>query len=231
MSSLDITNQRLLRLCDAAALLPKRRGGRPVHVSTLYRWATRALRDVRLSRAKAPFLAATNSTCVSVGTGAVLRSVSVHDYRCTFPVPAIDRPSVGVFPAGDNIVVAAVAAPIPAALAALQHSRLGLAETVSPETERVAMRRGGPLSSPTELRASFSGPLPDLVIPTLQKGISNGSHPRPVSGRASQWSPASLLFSLEWSRSCAEADRVQTPAGHVELRVPHIRRPAHDRMG
>lgn len=35
-------------LTDAAAGLPRRRGGKPVNVATLYRWATHGCRGVRL---------------------------------------------------------------------------------------------------------------------------------------------------------------------------------------
>lgn len=41
-------DETLLSLAAAAAELPRRRRGKPTHVSTLHRWATRGLRGVRL---------------------------------------------------------------------------------------------------------------------------------------------------------------------------------------
>lgn len=43
-----IQNESLIPLTDAARLMPCRRGGRPTHVSTLFRWTTRGLRGIRL---------------------------------------------------------------------------------------------------------------------------------------------------------------------------------------
>lgn len=42
------TSERLLTLSQAAKTLPHRRGGRPTHPSTLFRWATDGLRGVKL---------------------------------------------------------------------------------------------------------------------------------------------------------------------------------------
>ena len=46
--AIDITTEQVLTLRDAAKLLPRRRRGRKPHFSTLWRWATRGLRGVRL---------------------------------------------------------------------------------------------------------------------------------------------------------------------------------------
>jgi len=43
-----IGSEALIPLRQAARLLPKRRAGKPAHVATLYRWAQRGLRGVRL---------------------------------------------------------------------------------------------------------------------------------------------------------------------------------------
>ena len=45
---LDATTEDLLSLADAGRILPRRRGGRRVHVATLYRWAKHGLRGVVL---------------------------------------------------------------------------------------------------------------------------------------------------------------------------------------
>ena len=45
---IDITAERVLSLTQAARLLPRRRRGRKPSPSTLYRWAKRGLRGVRL---------------------------------------------------------------------------------------------------------------------------------------------------------------------------------------
>jgi hypothetical protein len=46
--AIDITSERIITLPEAAAMLPARRGGRRVHVSTLFRWAQKGCRGVRL---------------------------------------------------------------------------------------------------------------------------------------------------------------------------------------
>lgn len=43
-----LLSENLITLSEAAALLPRRRRGRPTHPSTLFRWAGQGLRGVRL---------------------------------------------------------------------------------------------------------------------------------------------------------------------------------------
>jgi hypothetical protein len=45
---IDSTAETLISLADAAKAVPRRRGGRGTHVSTLYRWATVGVRGVVL---------------------------------------------------------------------------------------------------------------------------------------------------------------------------------------
>src|SRR5262245_32119544 len=45
---IDFGGEAPLPLRQAARLLPSRRAGKPTHVATLYRWAQRGLRGVRL---------------------------------------------------------------------------------------------------------------------------------------------------------------------------------------
>lgn len=45
---IDLASETLLSFSEASARLPRRRAGRPVHPSTLYRWAAEGLRGVRL---------------------------------------------------------------------------------------------------------------------------------------------------------------------------------------
>jgi Protein of unknown function (DUF1580) len=45
---IDHGKETLLTLTDAAAGLPRRRGGKRVNVATVYRWAARGCRGVRL---------------------------------------------------------------------------------------------------------------------------------------------------------------------------------------
>lgn len=45
---IDLASESLITLSDAARLRPASRGGRPTHASTIYRWATRGIRGVRL---------------------------------------------------------------------------------------------------------------------------------------------------------------------------------------
>ena len=45
---IDIKDEEVLTLKDAAAILPRRRRGRKPHISTIYRWATRGLKGLRL---------------------------------------------------------------------------------------------------------------------------------------------------------------------------------------
>ncbi len=45
---IDLAHESVLSLTDAVEHLPQRRGGRSVHVATLYRWAQRGVRGVKL---------------------------------------------------------------------------------------------------------------------------------------------------------------------------------------
>lgn len=45
---IDISHETPITLAQAAASLPRRRGGRRTHVATLYRWSTRGCRGVVL---------------------------------------------------------------------------------------------------------------------------------------------------------------------------------------
>ena len=45
---IDAKTEDLLSLADAARVLPRRRGGKRVHVATVYRWSTCGLRGVAL---------------------------------------------------------------------------------------------------------------------------------------------------------------------------------------
>jgi len=44
----DLLSEKTLTLHQAAATLPHRRGGKPTHASTLFRWATDGLRGEKL---------------------------------------------------------------------------------------------------------------------------------------------------------------------------------------
>jgi hypothetical protein len=46
--AININTESVITLAQAAALLPHLRRGKPPHVASLYRWATRGLRGVRL---------------------------------------------------------------------------------------------------------------------------------------------------------------------------------------
>jgi hypothetical protein len=46
--AIDITHEGIITLPEAAAMLPARRGGRRVHVSTIFRWAQKGSKGVRL---------------------------------------------------------------------------------------------------------------------------------------------------------------------------------------
>lgn len=45
---IELGNESILTLTEAAKLLPRRRAGRKPHVSTLYRWASNGLKGVVL---------------------------------------------------------------------------------------------------------------------------------------------------------------------------------------
>jgi len=45
---IELTNETVLSFSDAAVRLPRRRAGKKPHVATLYRWAMRGCRGVRL---------------------------------------------------------------------------------------------------------------------------------------------------------------------------------------
>ena len=46
--AIDLLTETVLSLSDAAAALPRRRGGRKVHPSCVYRWVQRGLKGIRL---------------------------------------------------------------------------------------------------------------------------------------------------------------------------------------
>jgi len=45
---IDLANEDVMSLTEAARILPKRRAGKRTHVATLYRWSTKGLRGVKL---------------------------------------------------------------------------------------------------------------------------------------------------------------------------------------
>ena len=49
---IQVNSEHLLTLAEAARSLPRLRGSRKVHVSTLYRWINRGVRGVRLEAAR-----------------------------------------------------------------------------------------------------------------------------------------------------------------------------------
>jgi len=49
MSPIDPLNEELLTMSEAARLLPKRRGGSRVAITTLWRWRTRGSKGVHLA--------------------------------------------------------------------------------------------------------------------------------------------------------------------------------------
>lgn len=48
LSMIQIDSERLIALADVPAILPRRRGGKRVNSSCIYRWAQRGLRGIRL---------------------------------------------------------------------------------------------------------------------------------------------------------------------------------------
>jgi len=57
---IDVTKEKLVTLARAASRLPRRRKGKRPHPSTLFRWASRGLRGVRLET-----LSVGGTTCTS----------------------------------------------------------------------------------------------------------------------------------------------------------------------
>ncbi len=49
---IDLSHERVLTLRKAARFLPRQRGGKSVHISTLYRWASAGVGGVRLETLK-----------------------------------------------------------------------------------------------------------------------------------------------------------------------------------
>lgn len=45
---IDLTNEKVISLTEGTAILPRRRGAKKPHVSTLYRWAKRGVKGVFL---------------------------------------------------------------------------------------------------------------------------------------------------------------------------------------
>ena len=46
--AIDLSSEEILTPAEAAKRCPCRRGGRPTHVSTVYRWMTRGVNGIRL---------------------------------------------------------------------------------------------------------------------------------------------------------------------------------------
>ena len=46
--AIDVFEEEVLTLAEAAKVLPRRRRGRKVHTATLYRWASSGIRGVKL---------------------------------------------------------------------------------------------------------------------------------------------------------------------------------------
>lgn len=61
--AIDFTNEKPISLLEAAALpqIPRRRSGKPIHVSCLYRWAQRGCRGIKLE-----ILQVGGTTCTSL---------------------------------------------------------------------------------------------------------------------------------------------------------------------
>ena len=49
---IDLANEQVVTFTELARRLPRRRGGRPTHVSTIHRWRQRGLSGVRLAAAR-----------------------------------------------------------------------------------------------------------------------------------------------------------------------------------
>jgi len=58
---IDPVRERLLDFREATSWLPKRAGGKRIHVSTLYRWTTHGSRGIRLETVRVG-----GRTCTSV---------------------------------------------------------------------------------------------------------------------------------------------------------------------
>lgn len=62
---IDFAKEELLSLTDAARRLPHRRAGRPTHVATLFRWAKRGVRGVRLETVRIGGCVCTSSEAIT----------------------------------------------------------------------------------------------------------------------------------------------------------------------
>jgi hypothetical protein len=49
---IDLNNEKLMRLVDVPKALPRRRTGKRLHISAVYRWAQRGIRGVKLETIK-----------------------------------------------------------------------------------------------------------------------------------------------------------------------------------
>ena len=79
---IDISQEQLLPLAEAAELLPPRRNGSRPHATTLHRWARHGLKDVRLE-----VLLVGDTTCTS------LPAMQRFFERLTEKALAVDEPS------------------------------------------------------------------------------------------------------------------------------------------
>lgn len=60
---IDIRSEKLIRFSEVKNLpwLPRRSDGRPIHDSTVYRWASEGIGGVKLEHMKTPFLCTTEA--------------------------------------------------------------------------------------------------------------------------------------------------------------------------
>ena len=85
---IDINTESLVSFAEVPAWLPRRRGNRRVHVSTIHRWARRGCRGVRLE-----FIQVGGTMCTS--TEAIQRfcdrltnqAPTAHEQHATPPTP------------------------------------------------------------------------------------------------------------------------------------------------
>jgi len=78
---IDLTTEQVVSLSEATKKLPRRRGGKRPHVATLYRWAVRGVRGIKLET-----LRVGGTLCTS------LEALQRFCERCTDPSIAT-RPS------------------------------------------------------------------------------------------------------------------------------------------
>jgi len=89
--AINVLTEQTITLSQAARLLPRLRGDRTVHVSTLYRWIKRGIRGVRLEAAKIGRTSVTSREAIQRFVDRITAAPSAAEPAPPMPDDRIDK--------------------------------------------------------------------------------------------------------------------------------------------